>query len=85
MTYFEEADMPAGVWTDEMLEQMRQTGDPVGDAAIAETYELGKQEEVGRRCSGSAGTATRCPPACRLGSSGTSSRPPYCPSGPTRS
>ncbi|MFJ9417318.1 oxygenase MpaB family protein [Streptomyces sp. NPDC101227] len=38
--------MPAGVWTDEVLDGMRRAGDAVGDAAIAETYELGRQEEV---------------------------------------
>ncbi|AJT70190.1 hypothetical protein T261_8598 [Streptomyces lydicus] len=38
--------MPAGAWTDEMLDWMRGTGDAAGDAAISETYELGRQEEV---------------------------------------
>lgn len=38
--------MPAGVWTDEVLDRMRGAGDAAGDAAIAETYELGRQEEV---------------------------------------
>ncbi|MBT2422483.1 DUF2236 domain-containing protein [Streptomyces sp. ISL-22] len=46
MTCFEEADMPASVWTDEVLNGMRETGDGAGDAAIAETYALGRQEEV---------------------------------------
>ncbi|MFF4948855.1 oxygenase MpaB family protein [Streptomyces chattanoogensis] len=38
--------MPAGTWTDEMLGRMRATGDAAGDAAIAEIYELGRQQEV---------------------------------------
>ncbi|MFI7407284.1 oxygenase MpaB family protein [Streptomyces sp. NPDC049627] len=38
--------MPAAAWTDEVLDPMREVGDAVGDAAIAETYELGRQEEV---------------------------------------
>ncbi|MEU9125093.1 hypothetical protein AB0C96_35540 [Streptomyces sp. NPDC048506] len=38
--------MPAGTWTDEVLDRMRGTGDAAGDAAISETYELGRQEEV---------------------------------------
>jgi hypothetical protein len=38
--------VPAGVWTDEVLDPMRVAGDPVGDTAIAEIYELGRQEEV---------------------------------------
>ncbi|MFF7358070.1 oxygenase MpaB family protein [Streptomyces filipinensis] len=46
MTCFQEAGMPAGVWTNDVLDRMRGTGDAVGDAAIAEIYELGRQEEV---------------------------------------
>ncbi|PJN40207.1 hypothetical protein CG747_14210 [Streptomyces sp. CB02959] len=38
--------MPASAWTDEVLDWMRGTGDVAGDAAITETYELGRQEEV---------------------------------------
>ncbi|WP_078971355.1 oxygenase MpaB family protein [Streptomyces chattanoogensis] len=38
--------MPASVWTDEVLDRMRGTGDAAGDAAINETYELGRQEAV---------------------------------------
>ncbi|MET9831192.1 oxygenase MpaB family protein [Streptomyces sp. NPDC006385] len=38
--------MPAGAWTDEVLDRMRKTGDAAGDAAIAETYELCRQDEV---------------------------------------
>ncbi|MEU1307728.1 oxygenase MpaB family protein [Streptomyces cinnamoneus] len=33
-------------WTDELLDPMRGAGDPLADAAIAETYALGKQEQV---------------------------------------
>ncbi|MFJ9770462.1 hypothetical protein ACIRVF_04385 [Kitasatospora sp. NPDC101157] len=36
----------ANGWTDELLDRMRATGDPLGDAAIAETYALGQQEQV---------------------------------------
>ncbi|MFG2113209.1 oxygenase MpaB family protein [Streptomyces sp. NPDC048718] len=38
--------MAANGWTDDLLDRMRTTGDPLGDAAIAETYELGQQEQV---------------------------------------
>ncbi|MEW1654292.1 MULTISPECIES: oxygenase MpaB family protein [unclassified Streptomyces] len=38
--------MAADGWTDQLLDQMRTNGDPLGDAAIAETYELGQQEQV---------------------------------------
>ncbi|MEU6669225.1 oxygenase MpaB family protein [Streptomyces sp. NPDC046727] len=38
--------MPAGVWTDEVLDRMRQKGDGAGDAAITEIYELGRQDDV---------------------------------------
>ncbi|MFG2917133.1 oxygenase MpaB family protein [Kitasatospora sp. NPDC048298] len=38
--------MAANGWTDDLLDRMRGTGDPLGDAAIAETYELGQQEQV---------------------------------------
>ncbi|MEU3562772.1 oxygenase MpaB family protein [Kitasatospora sp. NPDC006786] len=38
--------MAANGWTDDLLDRMRSTGDPLGDAAIAETYALGRQEEV---------------------------------------
>lgn len=40
--------MTTNSWTDELLDRMRGTGDPLGDAAIAETYELGQQEQVRR-------------------------------------
>jgi len=36
----------ASQWTDELLDPMRQVGDPLADAAIAEIYDLGKQDEV---------------------------------------
>ncbi|MFK0296558.1 oxygenase MpaB family protein [Streptomyces sp. NPDC090442] len=38
--------MATNGWTNELLDRMRATGDPLGDAAIAETYELGQQEQV---------------------------------------
>ncbi|MBD0671182.1 oxygenase MpaB family protein [Streptomyces sp. CBMA156] len=38
--------MAANGWTDDLLDLMRGTGDPLGDAAIAETYALGQQEQV---------------------------------------
>ncbi|MEU1285045.1 oxygenase MpaB family protein [Kitasatospora sp. NPDC005856] len=38
--------MAVNGWTDELLDRMRTVGDPLGDTAIAETYELGQQEQV---------------------------------------
>ncbi|MFE7636254.1 oxygenase MpaB family protein [Kitasatospora sp. NPDC057518] len=38
--------MAANGWTDDLLDRMRTVGDPLGDAAIAETYELGQQDQV---------------------------------------
>ncbi|MER8101388.1 oxygenase MpaB family protein [Kitasatospora sp. NPDC094016] len=38
--------MTANGWTDELLDRMRGTGDPLADDAIAETYRLGQQEQV---------------------------------------
>lgn len=38
--------MPAGQWMDGLLDRMREVGDPLGDAAIAEIYQLGKQDQV---------------------------------------
>ncbi|GGU64991.1 hypothetical protein GCM10010211_32620 [Streptomyces albospinus] len=38
--------MAAGRWTDEQLNALRRTGDPLADAAISETYALGRQEQV---------------------------------------
>ncbi|MEU5299437.1 oxygenase MpaB family protein [Streptomyces noursei] len=46
MTNREEAEMPAGGWTDELLDRMRKAGDPAADAAIEETYASGEQERV---------------------------------------
>jgi hypothetical protein len=37
-----------GRWTDDLLDQMRQSGDTLADAAITETYALGQQEDVRR-------------------------------------
>lgn len=33
-------------WTNELLDRMRQAGDPLGDEAIAEIYQLGQQDQV---------------------------------------
>ncbi|MFJ8478119.1 oxygenase MpaB family protein [Kitasatospora sp. NPDC094011] len=38
--------MTANGWTNELLDRMRTTGDPLADEAIAETYQLGQQEQV---------------------------------------
>ncbi|QHC22979.1 oxygenase MpaB family protein [Streptomyces sp. GS7] len=38
--------MPAGRWTDGRLDALRHTGDPLADAAISETYALGRQDQV---------------------------------------
>lgn len=38
--------MPAHQWTDELLDQMRECGDPVADAALTETYSLGQADQV---------------------------------------
>jgi hypothetical protein len=38
--------MPAGGWTDDLLDRMREAGDPSADTAIAETYSLGRAEQV---------------------------------------
>ncbi|MFJ9844828.1 hypothetical protein ACIRYZ_31145 [Kitasatospora sp. NPDC101155] len=38
--------MAANGWTDDLPDRMRGTGDPLGDAAIAEIYALGQQEQV---------------------------------------
>ncbi|MEV4443416.1 DUF2236 domain-containing protein, partial [Streptomyces sp. NPDC049577] len=54
--------MPAGAWTDEVLDRMRGTGDAAGDAAIAEIYELGRQEEV-RQALSAFGRNSDVPPA----------------------
>jgi hypothetical protein len=38
--------MTAVQYTDDLLDRMRETGDPLGDAAISETYALGKADQV---------------------------------------
>ncbi|WP_223839158.1 oxygenase MpaB family protein [Saccharopolyspora pogona] len=38
--------MTAPLWTDDLLDRMRGLGDPLADAAIAETYDLGQQDQV---------------------------------------
>ncbi|MFD7640610.1 hypothetical protein ACFV4P_08145 [Kitasatospora sp. NPDC059795] len=38
--------MAATHWTADLLDRMRHAGDPLGDAAIAETYQLGQQDQV---------------------------------------
>lgn len=49
-------------WTDDLLDRMRQTGDPLADAAIAETYALGEEESVRQALAGFGRNSAATPP-----------------------